>query len=126
MKERALAWLNKQLKAKEIGLYRALHKVNASEQEIANLEDTIDVIRYLIDLATVDGWIDPVMDLPGDSEKAVLVICSGTAGSVRFEDAYELAWYDPKEDEWVLEAYPGEADIHVSWWAFLPDPPEKK
>jgi hypothetical protein len=48
MTERALAWLQKQLNAKEMGLYRALHKVNASEQEIANLEDAIEVIDYLI------------------------------------------------------------------------------
>ena len=46
--EAALAWLHKQLKSKEMGLYRALHKVNATETEIKNLEDTIDVIRYLI------------------------------------------------------------------------------
>ena len=46
--EAALAWLHKQLKSKDMGLYRALHKVNASEQEIANLEDEIDVIDYLI------------------------------------------------------------------------------
>lgn len=46
--EAALAWLNKQLKSKEMGLYRALHKVNASEQEIANLEDAIEIIEYII------------------------------------------------------------------------------
>lgn len=126
MNEKVLAWLNKQLKSKEMGLYRSLHKVNATETELKNLEDTIDVIRHLIDLVTVDGWMDPEIELPGNPDRAVLVICSGTAGSVRFEDAYELAWYDPKEDGWVLEAYPGEPDIHVSWWAFLPDPPEKK
>lgn len=124
--EAALAWLNKQLKSKEMGLYRAIHKVNATEQEKKNLEDAIEVIRYLIDLVTGDGWIDPKTELPADPDKVVLVICSGTAGSVRLEDAYELAWYDPKEDEWILEAYPGENDIRVSWWAFLPDPPEKK
>ena len=46
--ETALAWLHKQLKSKEMGLYRALHKVNASEQEIANLEDAIEIIEYII------------------------------------------------------------------------------
>lgn len=46
--ESALAWLNKQLKSKNMGLYRALHKVNASEKEIENLEDAIEVIEYLI------------------------------------------------------------------------------
>jgi hypothetical protein len=46
--EAALAWLNKQLKSKEMGLFRALHKVNASEQEIENLENAIEVIDYLI------------------------------------------------------------------------------
>jgi hypothetical protein len=48
MNEKALAWLHKQLKAKDMGLFRALHKVNASEQEIENLEDAIEVIDYLI------------------------------------------------------------------------------
>jgi hypothetical protein len=48
MNEKALAWLHKQLKSKEMGLYRALHKVNASEQEIENLENAIEVIDYLI------------------------------------------------------------------------------
>lgn len=113
MNEKALAWLNKQLKSKDMALFRALHKVNATETEIKNLEDTIDAIRYLIDLVAVDGWIDPVMDLPGDPEKAVLVICSGKAGSVRFDNAYELVWYDPKRGGWVIGRYPGETDIHV-------------
>jgi DNA transposition AAA+ family ATPase len=46
--ESALAWLHKQLKSKDMGLYRALHKVNASEQEIENLEDAIEIIEYII------------------------------------------------------------------------------
>lgn len=46
--EAALAWLHKQLKSKNIALYRALHKVNASEQEKKNLEDAIEIIEYLI------------------------------------------------------------------------------
>jgi uncharacterized protein YPO0396 len=46
--EAALEWLHKQLKSKDMGLYRALHKVNASEQEIANLEDAIEIIEYII------------------------------------------------------------------------------
>lgn len=47
-----------------MGLYRAIHKVNATEQEKKNLEDAIEVIRYLIDLVTVDGSIDPEIELP--------------------------------------------------------------
>ena len=92
--ESALAWLEKQLKSKEMGLFRALHKVNATEEEIENLENAIEVIRYLIDLVE--------------------------------EDANDLVWYDTKKGRWVVGAYPEETDIHVSWWAFLPDPPEKK
>lgn len=46
----AFEWLNKQLKAKDMGLFRALHKVNASEKEIENLEDAIEIIEYLIHL----------------------------------------------------------------------------
>lgn len=46
--ESALAWLHKQLKSKDMGLYRALHKVKATEEEIANLEDAIEIIEYII------------------------------------------------------------------------------
>lgn len=70
-------------------------------------------------------WIDTDIEVPADPETAVLVICSGTSGRVRFEDAYELAWYDHAEEEWILEAYPGSCDIVVKWWAFLPEPPEE-
>lgn len=49
-KELALKWLDKQRRSKDMGLYRALHKVNASEAEIKNLEDAIEVIDYLIEL----------------------------------------------------------------------------
>lgn len=48
--EAALAWLQKQLKSKEMGLYRAIHKVNATEQEKKNLEDAIEIIDYLIQI----------------------------------------------------------------------------
>lgn len=48
--EAAIAWLNKQLKSKEMGLYRAIHKVNATEQEKKNLEDAIEIIDYLIQI----------------------------------------------------------------------------
>jgi hypothetical protein len=48
MKQAALEWLHKQLKSKDMALFRALHKVNASEEEIANLEDAIEIIEYLI------------------------------------------------------------------------------
>ena len=48
VKDKALAWLHKQLKSKNMGLFRALHKVNASEKEIENLEDAIEIIEYLV------------------------------------------------------------------------------
>jgi DNA transposition AAA+ family ATPase len=50
MNDKALAWLQKQLKSKEMGLYRAIHKVNATEQEKKNLEDAIEIIDYLIQI----------------------------------------------------------------------------
>lgn len=46
----ALEWLQKQLKSKKMGLYRAIHKVNATEQEKKNLEDAIEIIDYLIQI----------------------------------------------------------------------------
>lgn len=48
VKDKALAWLNKQLKSKDMALFRAIHKNNASEKEIENLEDAIEIIEYLI------------------------------------------------------------------------------
>ena len=53
--EAALAWLHKQLRKKNIALHIATHKAKPSEKEIEDIEDAIDVIRYLIDLVTVGG-----------------------------------------------------------------------
>ena len=49
MNEKALNWLYKQLQSKNMGLYRALHKVNATEEEIKNLEDAIEILDYIIE-----------------------------------------------------------------------------
>lgn len=61
MNERALAWLNKQLKAKDTALFRTLHKPNASEKEIENLEDAIEIIEY------IKAQLDPQGDDSSDS-----------------------------------------------------------
>lgn len=59
--ERALAWLEKQLTAKDMALFHALHKPNASEKEIENLEDAIEIIEY------IKTQLDPQGDDSSDS-----------------------------------------------------------
>lgn len=49
MKESALAWLRKQSHKKNIAMYNALRRPNASEEEIKNIEDAIEIIEYLIE-----------------------------------------------------------------------------
>ena len=61
MNERALAWLRKQLKSKDMALFCALHKPNASEKEIENLEDAIEIIEY------IKSQLDPRGDDSSDS-----------------------------------------------------------
>lgn len=46
--ESALAWLNKQLRSKDIALFRALNKQKPCEEEIGNIENAIEIIEYLI------------------------------------------------------------------------------
>ena len=48
MTERALAWLHKQLRKKKIALFRAENKPIISEKEIADIENAIDILEYLI------------------------------------------------------------------------------
>ena len=48
MNERALAWLHKQLRKKKIALFRAENKPIVSDKEIADIEDAIDILEYLI------------------------------------------------------------------------------
>lgn len=73
--EAALAWLNKQLKAKDMGLYRAIHKVNASEQEKKNLEDAIEIINYLIRLTeNADPKTNIIFFSGGYTMKATTII----------------------------------------------------
>ena len=51
----AIEWLNRQLKAKDIAMYRALHKPNAPESEIAAIEDAIEIIEYIIQKLKGEG-----------------------------------------------------------------------
>ena len=45
--ETVIAWLNKQLKQKEIALFRATHKPNRSDKEINDILGAIDAIECL-------------------------------------------------------------------------------
>lgn len=50
MNERALAWLHKQLRKKNIALNIASNKAVRSEKEIGDILDTICIIEHLIEL----------------------------------------------------------------------------
>ena len=52
--QRALEWLNKQLKKKLIALERAEQKPNRSDAEIADINSGIDILMYLIEVVMND------------------------------------------------------------------------
>lgn len=71
-----------------------------------------------------NSWISAEYEVPVD-DSFVLVVVSGRYELINFEDAIELAEYDPDEG-WILEAYPDarESDLKVTHWMPLPEPPE--
>lgn len=48
--EAAILWLNKQLKKKRIALFNAEIKKNPSQKEIDDIQTSIAVIEYLIEI----------------------------------------------------------------------------
>ena len=48
MNEKALEWLNKQLKKKHIALECAEQKPNRSDTEMANINAAIEILEYLV------------------------------------------------------------------------------
>lgn len=78
-------------------------------------------VKQLVD-HYVPRWIPVTERLPEDAEEIVLVIVSGIVQGIGFDDMLDLATFDPAEG-WCLEAYP-DAQITVTHWMPLPEPPE--
>ena len=51
----AIEWLQKQIKAKDIAMYKALHKPNVPESELSAIEDAIEIIEYIIQKLKGEG-----------------------------------------------------------------------
>lgn len=69
--EAATAWLNKQLKQKEIALHNAANKPNRSEKEIDDILEALDVIEYLTETleARQSGkWYKEAITTPDDAK----------------------------------------------------------
>jgi hypothetical protein len=69
--EAAIAWLNKQLKQKEIALYNATNKPGRSETEIDDILEALDVIEYLTESleARREGeWFRESLPAPDDAK----------------------------------------------------------
>lgn len=67
-------------------------------------------------------WINVKERLP-DTDECVLVIVSGKYKDIELVDAYELANYF-SGCGWCLDSYPDMEDLSITWWMYLPDPPD--
>ena len=72
----------------------------------------------------MDKWINAEIEVPV-VEDLVLVIVSGNYDNMTFVDAVELAEYDPKEDEWVLQWLPEVTGLKVKYWCPVPELPKE-
>lgn len=68
-------------------------------------------------------WISVKDRLP-DNDDFVLAIVSGKTGSIKLDNAYELAQFSMDEG-WILEMWPEWEDPKVSHWMPLPEPPKE-
>lgn len=82
------------------------------------------IIRKAIDTLCAFEWIDADLELPTD-DSFVLAIVNGAHGNITFDNAVELAFYDP-DSRWVLEAFPLWENPNVLWWMPIPDIPMRK
>lgn len=79
------------------------------------------IIRIINEQPKIGEWIPCSERLPEDSETMVLVQVSGRIKNITFEDALELASYDP-DDGWILDAYPDWEYAQPTAWMPLPGP----
>ena len=86
---------------------------------IEQLEKAVDVFA-----AKLPVWYSPEERLPPEDENAVLAIVTGNPDGYKHTlvNAYMMAYYYA-ECGWIIENYPEDMNLKVSFWTPLPEPP---
>ena len=71
-----------------------------------------------------DGWMDPEVELPTDSEECVIAVISGKRDNQTFTCCPMHATYDRKNEEWIPDDYPDLVPEKVWCWTFAPELPQ--
>lgn len=86
-------------------------------------EDAIAEWNEAWNMQLMEPWRDASVEVPC-AGGVVLVIVSVKHRNVEMIDAYEIAEYDPEEEDWILEGWPEIKHPNVKWWMPLPEAPE--
>lgn len=71
-----------------------------------------------------DGWMDPEIELPIDSDQCVIAVISGKRDNQTFVCCPMYATYDHDNGEWVPDEYPDLIPDKVWCRTFLPELPQ--
>ena len=102
----------------------AYEETGLSPERIKNLNEfersqLVTLLKELAAERAKHHWILPEMKLP-ESGDLVLVTVSGHFGGMIFQDALELAVYDPVVG-WIVDGYPEWEEPEVKAWMHLPE-----
>lgn len=102
----------------------AYEETGLSPEQIKNLNEFersqfVTLLKELAAERAKHHWILPEMKLP-ESGDLVLVTVSGHFGGMIFQDALELAVYDPVV-RWIVDGYPEWGEPEVKAWMHLPE-----
>ena len=102
----------------------AYEETGLSPEQIKKLNEfersqLVTILKELAAERAKYHWILPEMELP-ESGDSVLVTVSGHFGGMIFQDALELAVYDPVVG-WIVDGYPEWEEPEVKAWMHLPE-----
>lgn len=102
----------------------AYEETGLSPEQIKKLNEfersqLVTILKELAAERAKYHWILPEMELP-ESGDSVLVTVSGHFGGMIFQDALELAVYDPVVG-WFVDGYPEWEEPEVKAWMHLPE-----
>ncbi len=115
MKEKALAWLRKQMVNKMQSLFNAEKRPGVTQEELDNLREHIEVINYSIAELDAPNWISTNERLPKPYERVLFIVkqsqkvCVGTYRSDGANGAHYFMYGNRLESS--------------LWWMPLPELP---
>lgn len=126
MRDKALEWIEKQIRQARQALGRSEYKPGVKPEELENLRAKIELLEFIsgavLKADGADGWISVKDRLP-EPEQEVLAVCRKRYGSLVVPAIYENGEVNTDDSNWHWYdcdfTYDEENDVYIipeGWW----------